>query len=101
MKALKGTFRGPRQGMAEAGREQNVDGPITCHVSPFDTVTLVCSLPDGPFACHWMGVFINNSLSHEKIVEPDEHPKGIPAAKNNPLSISLRGDFGDKRIAAV
>ena len=71
---------GLRQGLAKARREQNVDDPITCHVSPFDTVTLVCSLPDGPFACHWMGVFINNSLSHEKIVEPDEHPEGIPAA---------------------
>jgi hypothetical protein len=77
---LNDSRSGLRQGLAEAKREQNVDGPITCHVSPFDTVTLVCSLPDGPFACHWMGVFINNSLSYEKIVERDEHPEGIPAA---------------------
>jgi hypothetical protein len=87
--------------LAKAWREQNVDEPITCHVSPFDTVTIVCSLPDGPFACHWMGVFINNSHSHGIVDIRDEHPKGIPAAKNNPLSISLRGIFGDKRIAAV
>jgi hypothetical protein len=74
---------------------------FTSHRFRFDRVAINCSLPDGTFACPWMRVFINYSLSREKIVERDEHPEGTPAAKSHPLSISLRGNFGDKRIAAV
>ena len=62
---------------------------FTSHLFRFDTVAIICSLPDGTFASPWVRVFINNSLSHEKIVERDEHPEGTPAAKSNPLSISL------------
>ena len=86
---LNDSRSGLRQGLAEARREQNVDGPITCHASPLDTVTIVCSLPDGTFASPWVRVFINNSLSREKIVERDEHPEGTLAANCNPLPFSL------------
>ena len=62
---------------------------FTSHLFRFDTVANICSLPDGTFASPWVRVFINTSLSREKIVERDEHPEGIPAANCNPLPFSL------------